>query len=111
LEKRLLLPRKEMRKKYRGLLRKGGIIKVKRLIVLVCLATLMCFGFVGCKEKSSTTPPGETTVTVPAEETTAPSKIEEAVQSAEEAAPAAEEGAPAAEEAAPAAEEGAPAEK
>jgi hypothetical protein len=98
LEKRLVLPRKEMRKKCRGLSRKGGIIKVKRLIVLVSLATLMCFGFVGCKEKSSTTPPDETTVTAPAEETVAPSKIEEAVQSVEEAvnatAPAAEEAAP-----------------
>ncbi len=73
---------------------------MKRLIVLVSLATLMCFGFVGCKEKSSTTPPAETTAVAPAEETTAPSKIEEA-------APV-EEGAPAVEEAAPV-EEGAPA--
>jgi hypothetical protein len=67
---------------------------VKRLIVLVSLVTLMCFGFVGCKEKSSTTPPAETTAVAPAE--TAPA--------AEETAPAAEEAAPAAEEAAPAPE-------
>jgi len=91
-----------MRKKYRGLPRKGGIIKVKKLIVLVCLATLMCFGFVGCKEKSSTTPPAETTAVAPAEETTAPSKIEEAVQSVEKAAAtAAEKAAAPAEEAVP----------
>ncbi|MDL1962460.1 MAG: hypothetical protein LWX01_12355 [Deltaproteobacteria bacterium] len=98
-----------MRKKCRGLPKKGGIIKVKKLIVLVCLATLMCFGFVGCKEKSSTAPPAETTAVAPAEETTAPSKIEKAVQSVEKAAPAAEEAATtAAEKAAVTAEEAVP---
>jgi hypothetical protein len=63
---------------------KGGIIKVKKLIVLVCLAALMCFGFVGCKEEGITTP--ETTAVAPAEEAAAPA-VEEAAP-AEEAVPA-----------------------
>jgi len=72
---------------------KGGIVKVKRLIVLVSLVMLMCFGFVGCKEKSSTAPPAETTVTAPAEETANVTAPAEVAPAAEEAAPAAEEGA------------------
>ena len=69
---------------------------MKKLIVLVCLAALMCFGFVGCKEEGSITAPAETTAVAPAEEA--------AVPAAEEAAPAVEEAVPAApaEEAAPA---------
>lgn len=66
---------------------------MKRLIVLVSLVMLMCFGFVGCKEKSSTTPPAETTVTVPAGETvnaTAPAAEETAPPAAEEGAHAPE---------------------
>lgn len=68
---------------------------MKRLIVLVSLAALMCFGFVGCKEEAGT-PPAETTAVTPAEETAAPA-VEEAAPAAEETAPAApaEEGAPA----------------
>jgi hypothetical protein len=65
---------------------------VKKLIVLVCLAALMCFGFVGCKEEGSTMAP-ETTV-APAEEAAAPA-VEEAAPAVEEVAPAAEEAAPA----------------
>ena len=67
---------------------------MKKLIVLVCLAALMCFGFVGCKEEGSTTAPAETTAIAPAEEAAAPA-VEEAAPAAEEAAPAAEEAAPA----------------
>ncbi|MEA1866529.1 MAG: hypothetical protein U9N19_00270 [Thermodesulfobacteriota bacterium] len=76
---------------------------MKKLIVLVCLATLMCFGFVGCKEEGSTTAPSETTAVAPAEEAAAPA-VEEAVPAVEEAATAVEEAVPAApaEEAAPA---------
>ncbi|RKX57868.1 MAG: hypothetical protein DRP28_05985 [Thermodesulfobacteriota bacterium] len=62
---------------------------MKRLIVLVSLAALMCFGFAGCKEEGGT-PPAETTAVTPAGEAanaTAPAV-------AEEAAPAGEEGAP-----------------
>ena len=66
---------------------KGGIVKVKKLIVLVCLAALMCFGFVGCKEEGSDTAPAETTAVAPAEEAAAPA-VEEAATAAEEAAPA-----------------------
>jgi len=78
------------------------MIKVKKLIVLVCLAALMCFGFVGCKEEGSTTAP-ETTAVAPAEEAAAPA-VEEAATAVEEAATAVEEAVPAApaEEAAPA---------
>lgn len=92
-----------MRKKCRGLSRKGGIIKVKKLIVLVCLAALMCFGFVGCKDEGSTTAPDETVVVVE-EETVNVTAPAEAVPAAEEAATAVEEAVPAApaEEAAPA---------
>jgi len=56
---------------------KGVKIKVKKLIVLVCLAVLMCFGFVGCKEESNTTAPVETTTVAPEEEAAAPA-VEEA---------------------------------
>ena len=58
---------------------------MKRTIVSVCLAALMCFGFVGCKEEGITTP--ETTAVAPAEEAAAPA-VEEAAPVAEEAAPA-----------------------
>ncbi|RKX58824.1 MAG: hypothetical protein DRP37_07445 [Thermodesulfobacteriota bacterium] len=62
---------------------------MKKLIVLVCLAALMCFGFVGCKEEGSTTAPAETTVAAPAVEEAA-TAVKEAVSAApaEEAAPA-----------------------
>ena len=64
---------------------------MKKLIVLVCLAALMCFGFVGCKEEGITTP--ETTAVAPAEETAASlmkeaAPAEEETASAEKAAPA-----------------------
>ncbi len=75
---------------------------MKKLIVLVCLAALMCFGFVGCKEEGGT-PPAETTAVAPAEEAAAPA-VEEAATAVEEAATAVEEAVPAApaEEAVPA---------
>lgn len=65
---------------------------MKRLIVLVSLAALMCFGFVGCKEEVGT-PPAETTAVAPAEEAAAPA-AEEAAPAVEEAAPAEEEDVP-----------------
>jgi hypothetical protein len=87
-QKRLPLPGKEMEKNRKSLSQKGGIIKMKRLIVLVSLATLMCFGFVGCKKEGGT-PPTETTAITPAEEA-----ANATVPAAEEAAPVEEEGAP-----------------
>lgn len=50
----------------------GETFKVKKLIVLICLAALMCFGFVGCKEESNTTASIETMVVDPVEEAVTP---------------------------------------
>ena len=61
---------------------------MKKIIVMVCLVALMCFGFVGCKEEGSTTAPAETTAVAPAEEAAA-SAVEEADTAVEEAASAA----------------------
>jgi len=60
---------------------------VKKIIVMVFLTALMCFGFVGCKEEDGTTAPAETTAVAPAEE--AASAVEEAATAVEEAVPAA----------------------
>lgn len=54
---------------------------MKRLIVCVCLAGLICFGVVGCKEETSTES-AETDVMAPAEE------VAPAEEIVEEAAPA-----------------------
>ncbi|OEU53167.1 MAG: hypothetical protein BA868_00965 [Desulfobacterales bacterium C00003106] len=54
--------------------------KMKRLIVCVCLAGLICFGLVGCKEEASTESAETDVMAVPAEE----------MAPAEEAAPAEE---------------------
>jgi hypothetical protein len=65
------------------------MIKMKKFVASVSLAVLICFSFMGLQEVGST-PPSETTITAPVEETA--NATNATAPATEEAAPA-EEGA------------------
>ena len=69
---------------------------MKRTIVSVSLAMLMCFGFMGLQEVGSTTTEEAVVAVQEATANVTASAVEEVAAAAEEAAPAVEEAVPAA---------------